>query len=310
MSQIQIITHPSCSLHEMGEEHPESPKRIKAIKDLLLASDLSIDWQKATQIAIEQLEKVHDPNYIHAIFKSAPKYGYTYLGPDVTMNASTLESALYAAGSVINAVDNVFHEKAQKVFCLVRPPGHHAEYKTPMGFCFFNNLACGVIHALNHYPVKRIAIVDFDVHHGNGTEDIIKDRQQVLLCSSFQHPFYPFSPVLTKHHYILHLPLPPETDGTAYRKKFEATFLPRIEEFKPEILFVSAGFDGHRLDPVGGLNLVEDDYAWLGSTLAHLAEKHCNNRIISVLEGGYNLDALAESVYAYLKAQVEIEPKT
>ncbi|VEG90371.1 histone deacetylase family protein [Legionella spiritensis] len=297
---IHLITHDACLRHNMGDAHPESAARLEAIYKELATSPLSLRWHTARKIGENLLLQAHAKEHIERIKAVAPSQEYYFLGPDVTMNPATLDAARYAAGSIIDAVDLVYRQKTGSVFCLVRPPGHHAEYHQPMGFCFFNNLACGVLYALNRYEAARVAIVDFDVHHGNGTQDILKNHSNVLFCSSFQHPFYPFSPVITDHPTIIHLPLSAGTRGNEYRQRFEDTFLSRLQDYNPEILFVSAGFDAHRLDPIGGLNLAEDDYFWLGETLARLANTCCNGRIISTLEGGYHLRALANSTHSYL----------
>ncbi|WP_419418694.1 histone deacetylase family protein [Legionella sp. D16C41] len=298
---IHLITHNSCLLHDMGEMHPESPLRLQVLIDELKSSDLPLSWHESQAISYQLLEHIHAAHYINTLRLSAPKEGYTSVGPDALMNKETLSAALHAAGSVIEAVDKIYQGQARKVFCLVRPPGHHALYGQAMGFCFFNNLVCGVLYAIEQYQVQRVGIIDFDVHHGNGTQNILQNNSHVLFCSSFQYPFYPFDPVITNHPTVIHLPLAAASAGKEYRKQFEKLFLPRLEQFRPEILFVSAGFDAHYLDLIGGLNLAEEDYYWLGNRIRDLANTYANDNIISVLEGGYHLQALAKSTCAYLK---------
>lgn len=302
---LDIFHHDDCLKHDMGLSHPECADRISAITKLLRQSELPLRWHTANRIDKNFLLKTHSKDYIDSVFALNVDNGYHVLGADVVMNNHSLNAACYAAGSVIDAVDSVCQNLSKTVFCAVRPPGHHAEYQTPMGFCFFNNIAAGVIHAKDHYQLQRIAIVDFDVHHGNGTEDIFKNTPEVLFCSSFQHPFYPGTQLIENHPSIVHLPLTAGTSGDDYRTQFNEVITPRLIDFKPELIFVSAGYDAHQLDPLGELNLIEDDYYWLGQTLKALANRLCDGNIISVLEGGYHLTALSHSVYAYLKGLIE-----
>ncbi|WP_131783043.1 histone deacetylase family protein [Legionella gresilensis] len=298
---IHLITHSSCLLHEMGHGHPESPARLSVLIDELKTSALPLNWHDSKAISYQFLESIHALPYLKRLDSSAPTEGYISVGSDAIMNTQTLTAALHAAGSVIDAVDKIYQNEAKKVFCLIRPPGHHAMRAQAMGFCFLNNLACGVLYAIQKYQVQRIGIVDFDVHHGNGTQNMIQSNPHVLFCSSFQYPFYPFDPVIIEHPIIAHLPLAAATRGKDYRQQFERVFLPRLEQFRPEILFVSAGFDAHHQDPIGGLNLDEEDFFWLGKKLSEIANRYANDTIISVLEGGYNLQALARSTHAYLQ---------
>ncbi|MGQ3887775.1 histone deacetylase family protein [Legionella sp. CNM-1927-20] len=288
-------------MHEMGHTHPESPARLSTLIDELKTSTLPLSWHDSKAISYQLLESIHSLDYLKMLDLAAPTQGYISVGPDAVMNTQTLSAALHAAGSVIEAVDKVYQGSAKKVFCLVRPPGHHAMRAQAMGFCFINNLVCGVLYAIQKYQAHRIGIVDFDVHHGNGTQNILQNNPNILFCSSFQYPFYPFDPVIVDHPIIAHLPLAAATTGKEYRKQFEKVFLPRLEQFRPEILFVSAGFDAHYQDPIGGLNLDEEDFFWLGQKLMEIANKYANDTVISVLEGGYNLQALATSTHAYLQ---------
>ncbi len=295
------ISHPACLLHDMGRGHPECPARLKAIEDSLIASGilplLRHDAPRATR---EQLARVHGEAYIDAIEAAQPAEGLAMLDPDTWMNPHTWEAALRAAGAVVLATDLVMAGRAENAFCNVRPPGHHATRNQAMGFCFFNNVAVGVAHALEHYGLERVAIVDFDVHHGNGTEDIFRDDPRVLLCSSFQHPFYPHCGADTVSAHIIPAPLPAGTDGAGFRAAVTEKFLPALNRFKPQMIFVSAGFDAHREDGMAGLKLVEADYAWITQEIKKAAAAHASRRIVSTLEGGYDLPALGRSAAAHV----------
>ncbi len=301
---IALISETSCSKHQMGDHHPEEPGRLDAINNRLIASGLNMvllhfDAPQATR---KQLLAVHDEGYIDMVFEKSPDEGLAWLDGDTAMNPHTLDAALHAAGSAVLGVDLVMQDKASQVFCAVRPPGHHAERHRAMGFCFFNNVAVGAYHAINHYGLKRIAIVDFDVHHGNGTEDIVKGDDRILFCSSFQHPYYPGGDFSTDDKNIINTPLPRLTDGEAFREAIYQNWIPQIEAFQPELIMISAGFDGHREDDMAHFNLLEDDYEWITQQLSQLATISANRRIVSCLEGGYHLRALARSVEAHIKA--------
>lgn len=301
---ISIISHPDCALHEMGAHHPESPARLSAIQDQLLASglDLILQHYDAPLATREQLYRVHDADYVEQIFLKSPLEGQTWLDPDTSMNPHSLSAALRAAGAVVLAVDLVMTGKTSAAFCNVRPPGHHAEHDKAMGFCIFNNVAVGAAHALQVYKLKRIAIVDFDVHHGNGTEDIFRDVPQVLFCSTFQHPFYPNTGSDIRSQHIVNVPLPAGTDGPAFRNAVTSHWLPRLEAFQPELILISAGFDAHIEDDMAGLRLVDQDFAWVTSEVKKIADKYAKGRIVSTLEGGYALSALGRSVAAHINA--------
>ncbi|MEI6415211.1 MAG: histone deacetylase family protein [Pseudomonadota bacterium] len=302
---VALITHPDCTRHEMGEGHPESPGRLFAIQDLLISTGLDavLRHDDAPLATREQLIAVHDPAYVDHIFQVAPQSGYVALDPDTRMCSQTLPAALRAAGAVVQAIDQVMRQEVQQAFCAVRPPGHHAERDRAMGFCVFNNVAVGVGYALAHYPLERVAVVDFDVHHGNGTEDIFRNDPRVLLCSTFQHPFYPYSPV-QNHEHLVEVPLAAGTSGAAYRQAFETQVLPALERFQPELILISAGFDAHREDPLAQLRLEDADYTWITRRIRDVAERFAAGRIVSVLEGGYALNALARSVVAHLQALI------
>jgi acetoin utilization deacetylase AcuC-like enzyme len=299
------ITHPICAKHVIADWHPEAPNRLIAIDDRLHSAhlyDYLYHFHHPPLATREQLYRVHDPAYVDHIFEVAPqKPGRYALDNDTAMNEHSLGAALHGAGAAIRAVDKIMAGKVQNAFCAIRPPGHHATRNQAMGFCIFNNVAVAAAHAMDEHGLKRIAIVDFDVHHGNGTEDIFKDDPRAMLCSTFQHPFYPNSGADTVSDHIVNLPLPAYTTGKTYRAAFEAHILPALDSFKPEMLFFSAGFDGHREDDMGQFGLVEADYAWITETVMDIAARHADNRIVSVLEGGYDLNSLGRSVAAHIK---------
>jgi len=291
-------------LHDMGSHHPECPARIAAIEDHLLATGilahlLDVDAPPATR---DQLLRVHDGDYMDAIEASVPKRGLVHLDPDTAMNPHSYHAALRAAGAVVKATDMVMSGEAKNAFCNVRPPGHHAERARAMGFCFLNNVAVGAAHALERHGLERVAIVDFDVHHGNGTEDIFRDDPRVMMVSTFQHPFYPYSGVGGRSERMVNIPLAAYSSGIQFREAVEKFWVPALERFQPRMVFVSAGFDAHRDDDMAALNLVESDYAWVTERLVAYADRFCGGRIVSTLEGGYELDALARSVAVHLRA--------
>ena len=297
------LTHPACRLHDMGAGHPECPERLAAIEAALREAGL---WDQLRHLEAPCAERaailrVHGAAYVATIEAHVPEHGLIALDPDTAMNPHSLEAAQRAAGAGILAVDSVMAGEADTAFCAVRPPGHHATRHRAMGFCIFNNVAIAAAHALDVHKLSRVAIVDFDVHHGNGTEDIFRAEPRLLLCSTFQHPYYPHCGADTVSEHIVPVPLPAGTDGTAYRAAFEAKVLPALERFKPEFVFCSAGFDGHRDDPLAGLNLLEADYAWITAQVMDIADKYANGRVVSFLEGGYELNALGRSVPAHIK---------
>lgn len=303
---ISIISHKQCALHEMGAHHPESPARLSAIEDQLLSCglDLVLQHHDAPQATREQLCRVHDAEYVEQIFLKAPEEGQAWLDPDTSMNPHTLSAALRAAGAAVLAVDLVMSGKNSAAFCNVRPPGHHAEHNKAMGFCFFNNIAVGAAHALQAHQLKRVAIVDFDVHHGNGTEDIFREVPEVLFCSTFQHPFYPDTGTGDTPEHIINVPLPAGTDGQAFRTAVESHWLPKLETFQPELILISAGFDAHVEDDMANLCLVDQDFSWVTQKIKMIADKYAKGRIVSTLEGGYALSALGRSVAAHLNAML------
>lgn len=297
------ITHTDCLLHEMGAGHPECPERLQAIGDQLVASGLLpyLHPYDAPTATTEVLERVHDPHYVEALSRIAPAHGHVHLDPDTVMNPHTHQAALRAAGAAVLATDLVMGAQMRRAFCAVRPPGHHAEHARAMGFCFFNNIAVAAAHALARHGVERVAIVDFDVHHGNGTEDIFRDDDRVLMVSTFQHPFYPYSGIEGRSRRMVNVPLPARSSGTHLRDAVSTHWLPALEAFRPECLFISAGFDAHREDDMASLGWVDADYVWVTRELCKVADKHAQGRMVSVLEGGYALSALGRCVAAHLK---------
>ncbi|TCW29608.1 histone deacetylase family protein [Gulbenkiania mobilis] len=297
------LTHSDCLKHNMGVGHPECPERLSAIRDQLMAAQIFDFLQEveAPLVTAQQLARVHPPRYVEYIEACAPSVGTFRMDPDTAMSPGTLEAARRAAGAVVKAVELVCEEKAPNAFCAVRPPGHHAESAKAMGFCFFNNLAVGVAHALSHYKFERVAIIDFDVHHGNGTEEIFRDDPRVMMVSIFQHPFYPYSGDKPMGPNMHNIPLKAGSTGREFREVVENVWLPALHDFQPQMLFISAGFDAHREDDMGSLGLVESDYEWVTRHLVQIADLYCQGRIVSVLEGGYDLSSLARSVAAHLK---------
>ena len=302
MTKTTFISHPDTLLHVMDGNHPESPARITAIKNAVLASDLKqkLQFYDAPTATKPQLERVHSPDYVAHIHNIAPKAGLVSLDADTAMGPMSLSAALHASGAVILATDLVMASKVDNAFCCVRPPGHHAGRANSAGFCIFNHVAVGVAHAMAQHKIKRVAIIDFDVHHGDGTEGIFKDNANVMLCSTFQHPFYPHRGADTRSKNMINVPMKARANGGDFKKVFETEFKPALEAFKPEIIFVSAGFDAHVNDPLADLALIEDDYVWMTEFTKKIAEKYAKNRIISSLEGGYHLPSLAKSAWAHI----------
>jgi acetoin utilization deacetylase AcuC-like enzyme len=301
---VAYVSHHDCALHAMGDHHPEQPARLSAINDRLISSGLETVLRHfdAPEASRDQLIRVHDAGYVDEVFAASPARGLTWLDGDTAMSPHTLKAALRAAGATALAVDLLMDGKARQVFCAVRPPGHHAERHRAMGFCFFNNVAVGAAHALARYGLERVAIVDFDVHHGNGTEDIFAGDERVLFCSSYQHPFYPNSGKVGRHANVVNCPLPAGADGAVFREAVQTHWLPALEQFKPQLLMISAGFDAHADDAMAHLRLREFDYGWITRQLCKVADDYADGRVVSSLEGGYDLEALARSVVIHIKA--------
>jgi acetoin utilization deacetylase AcuC-like enzyme len=300
---LAYVTHGDCLLHDMGATHPECPARLAAIEDQLIASGLinALQHVEAPLATRVQLERVHAPAYITYLEQAAPERGLVHLDPDTAMSPHTLRAALRAAGAAVLATDQVIRGEAQAAFCSVRPPGHHAERARAMGFCLFNNVAVAAAHALEVHSLERVAIVDFDVHHGNGTEDIFRNDPRVLMVSTFQHPFYPYSGIEGRSGRMVNIPLAAYSGGREFRGAVEEYWLPALVAFRPEMLFISAGFDAHRDDDMAMLKLVEADYAWVTGRINEAAGRSAGGRVVSVLEGGYELHALGRSVATHLK---------
>lgn len=301
---IAYLSHPDCLLHDMGHHHPEQPARLSAINDRLLACGLELVLRHydAPEATPEQLALAHAPGYLETLNAKHPSEGIVWLDGDTAINPHSLRAARRAAGAVIKAVDLVLDDEARRAFCAVRPPGHHAERDRAMGFCLYNNIALGALHALENRGLSRVAVVDFDVHHGNGTEHILAGDSRLLFCSTFQHPFYPHSGHDCGAANVVNTPLARGAGSAEFRQAIEDTWLPRLHDFAPELLMISAGFDAHQADDMAGLNLVDADYGWITEQLCAVADRHCEGRIVSSLEGGYDLHALARSVEAHLKA--------
>jgi acetoin utilization deacetylase AcuC-like enzyme len=288
----------------MGADHPECPARIHAVEDQLIASGLLpfLTREDPPRASKSQLARVHERAHIEQVFSISPAAGLVHLDPDTSMNPFTLEAALRSAGAALMAVDLVISGLVENAFCNIRPPGHHAGRGGASGFCIFNNVAVAAAHALEHHGLQRVAIADFDVHHGNGTEDIFRDEPRVMVCSTFQHPYYPYCGADSGNEHIINVPLASGSKGAEFREAVTAHWLPALERFSPQMIFISAGFDAHREDDMGGLGLCEADYAWVTDQLKDIAFRHANRRIISVLEGGYALSALGRSAMAHVKS--------
>lgn len=302
-----FFTHAECRLHDMGPGHPECPQRLDAITDHLRATglDMALDFQDAPEATLAQIERAHSAGYVLQLQETMAQVREAgkprALDPDTIVCPATWQAALRAAGAAVAATERVLSGQAENAFCAVRPPGHHATREQTMGFCFFNNVAVAARHALDVHGLQRVAIIDFDVHHGNGTEDIIAGDERVLMCSFFQHPLYPYSGAVPKGTNMVNVPVAPYTRGPALRETLQAMWLPALEAFKPQMVFISAGFDAHREDELGQLGLVEADYEWLTEQLMDVARRHAQGRIVSCLEGGYALSALGRSVAAHVR---------
>ena len=297
------ITHPACHLHDNGPHHPECAARLNAIEDQLIASGLHdyLHHYQADAASREQLLRVHDAAYLDWVEATVPAQGLLHLPDDITLSPQTLQAALRAAGAVINGVDLVMAGTAENAFCAIRPPGHHAMRSRAMGFCIFNNIAVGAAHALAQHGLERVAIVDFDVHHGNGTEDIVRDDTRILFCSTFQHPFYPGCGADSSNAHVINVPLAAGTAGDGFRQAVGEHWLPALHAFRPQLLLISAGFDAHQEDDMAMLRLKEADYAWVTTEIKQIAALYANGRIVSALEGGYALSALGRSAVAHIR---------
>ncbi len=298
-----FITHADCLKHNMGAHHPERPERLTAIEDQLIASGIGphLARHEAPLATDEQLALVHPIEYVRAIREAAPESGTVHLDPDTAMNPHTLQAALRAAGAAVLGVDLVLSGKCSSSFGNVRPPGHHACIARPMGFCIFNNVAVAARHALRQHALERVAIIDFDVHHGNGTEDIFEGDDSVLMASTFQHPFYPYSGTEDPARNMVNVPLAAGAGSKQFRDAVRTAWIPALEEFKPQLVLFSAGFDAHAEDDMAMLRFTDADYAWVTEQVKDIAERYAGGRMVSMLEGGYALSALGRSAVQHIR---------
>jgi len=304
---VAFITHPSFLLHEMGPYHPECPERLMSVGDRMIAAGIDPYLRHYTAPAAtrEQIARVHSDAFIDEVEAASPEQGLHYIDPDTALNPHSLTAARHAAGAVVMAVDLVMKRECATAFCAVRPPGHHAERRRAMGFCLFNNIAVGAAHALAEHGLSRVAVVDFDVHHGNGTEDIFQGDPRVLMVGTFQHPLYPYCGFDDPAPNMINVPLSAGSGSEEFRAAVTARWLPALEKFAPEMILISAGFDAHREDPLAGLKFTEADYAWVTQELLAVAARHSQRRIVSSLEGGYALSALGRSAAEHVRVLVE-----
>lgn len=303
-----LISHRDCVRHEISAGHPECPQRIDAVNDQLMKQGI-VDYlqhRDAPLAAREQLMLAHSEAYVDMIHSKSPSSGSIQLDPDTAMNMYSLDASLRSAGAGIMAVDMVCGGEVNNAFCLTRPPGHHAERSQAMGFCFFGNIAIAARHAIQQHGLERVAILDFDVHHGNGTEDIVDGDPNILFCSSFQHPFYPGSYRDNVVDQRVNVPLASGSNGTDFRDAISQSWLPALERFKPQMLFVSAGFDAHAEDPLANISLLDDDFVWITSQIMDVAKRNSEGRIVSMLEGGYALQALGRCATAHIRGLLEL----
>ncbi len=312
---------PECLLHEMGAWHPESPARLQAISDQLIASRIErfLEHREAPAATDAMINRVHDPAALALVRAHLPLPGsagsgtaaaYYEIDGDTSINAHSLEAALHAAGAAVAATDAVLAGEVENAFCAIRPPGHHARPSVPMGFCLFNNVAIAAKHAMEVHGLERVAIIDFDVHHGNGTEEAFLNDPRVMMASFFQHPFYPYTGAhvdVVAHPNMVNLPLPAYSGGEVVRQRVTDVWLPALHAHRPQMIFISAGFDAHKEDDIGQMCLVEADYAWITRQIMAVAAEHAQGRIVSCLEGGYNLSALGRSVVAHVKALAQLD---
>jgi acetoin utilization deacetylase AcuC-like enzyme len=300
-----LVTHQDCIAHEPGRGHPEAPGRLSAILDIFREPEFSGAIRLEAPLGQQSdIALVHDPSFVSSVLAAVPATGHAALDADTILSPGSGAAALRAVGAVTAAVDAVIAGRVRNAFCAVRPPGHHAEPTHAMGFCLFNSIAIAARHAQTKHGLKRVAIVDFDVHHGNGTQAVVENDPTLFFASSHQYPLYPGTGAAeeTGLGNVVNAPLAAGTDGRGFRRAFETRILPALDAFAPELLLVSAGFDAHRADPLAGLELEEADFAWVTARLMEAAKRHCGGKLVSVLEGGYDLKALADSAAAHLSA--------
>lgn len=301
-----LVTHAACFAHEVPEGHPECPDRLRAVLGALNAEEFALLVRAEAPLAtVEQLERVHAPIHVETLLNGEPDEGFRRIDADTAMSPGSAEAALRAAGAVVYAVDEIMAKRARNAFCAVRPPGHHAEPDHAMGFCLFNNVAIGALHARDAHGVKRPAVIDFDVHHGNGTQAAFEADPSLFYASTHQSPLYPGSGAPDEHgvaHNIVNACLPPGAGSDEFRLSFTEIVMPALAQFDPDFIFISAGFDAHAADPLANLRLTEDDYGWATAELVRYAQTHCQGRVVSTLEGGYDLAALSSSTRAHVRA--------
>jgi acetoin utilization deacetylase AcuC-like enzyme len=317
MSQATgYFTHKDCWRHEMGNGHPECPQRLDAIEDRLLITglDQALERREATAASMADMELAHGRMHLASLRGlsdglrddiAAGGPTHAQVDPDTSINIHSWDAILMAAGAAIDATDAIMAGEMVNAFCAVRPPGHHATRNQAMGFCFVNNVAVAAKYALERHGLKRVAIIDFDVHHGNGTEDIVAGDERILMCSFYQHPYYPAWDHATAPN-LVNLPVPAYTKGMEIRELIDMMWMPRLDAHKPQMLFISAGFDAHREDDMGQLGLVEQDYIWITQRIKDVAQRHAQGRIVSCLEGGYDLSSLARSVEAHIRVLADV----
>jgi len=301
-----LLSHPACLNHVTPMGHPERPDRLRAIESALEHEKFqTLAREQAPMASLETVALAHPMDYVEQVREASPREGMVRLDGDTTMSPGTFEAVMRAAGGAVQAVDEVMAGKVRNAFVATRPPGHHAETATPMGFCLFNNAAIAARHAQKQHGAERVAIVDFDVHHGNGSQDIFWNDPTVMYCSTHQMPLYPGTGAVSERgarNTIVNAPLRPGDGGDQFRQAVETAILPRLEDFGPDLVIISAGFDAHMRDPLANLNLLEADFTWVTQKLMELADRRANGRVVSVLEGGYDLEGLAKSVAAHVTA--------
>ena len=303
-----FYSHPDCLRHDPGTDHPESAARLEAIEDQLIASriDVALSRETVPLASLQALERAHDAEHVRALRQRMPLQGYHEIDADTHVCRHSWQAALRAAGAAVAATDAVLDGRLDNAFCSVRPPGHHASREQASGFCLLNNVAIAALHALDARGLERVAIVDFDVHHGNGTESIFAGDERVLMCGIFEHPFYPHSGTPPLGHNMVNVPLPAYSGGEAFRDAVTNVWLPRLHAFAPQMVFISAGFDAHREDDMSHLLFTEADYAWVTEQVCDVATRSAGGRIVSCLEGGYDLSSLGRSVVAHLRVLADL----
>ena len=303
-----IVTHKDCILHDTGTHHPESQERLVSIfESLKKFKSQKIKWIDGEDINLQHINVVHPEEHVNKIKKNIPSTGYFNIDADTILSANSFKAALKAVGSICKATDLVCTQKFNNAFCPIRPPGHHAEFQRAMGFCLFNNVAIGSYYAKLQYKLKKIAVIDFDVHHGNGTQKAFWNDPNMFYASTHQEGIFPgtgFKDEVGVDNNIVNVPLPAGTNGLLFKKSYEDIIIPKLQKFSPDMIFVSAGFDAHKDDPLADFKLLEEDFFWVTSELKNFADKYCKKRLVSCLEGGYNINALVKSCIAHVKGLI------